>query len=191
MNCKIDECNNKSRARNWCKKHYMRWLRHGDPSFVKMTMHGYSKHPLYDVWGMIKQRCCNKNCPNYKDYGSRGIRVCDEWKNSAKTFIEWCLENGWKKGFEIDRIDNDGDYYPENCRFVTPKKNNHNQRLLQKNNTSGYRGISYRSRNKKWVSQITINDKNIYLGLFNSPRLAALRYDAEAYLIDDRPRNFL
>jgi hypothetical protein len=184
--CKENGCENKVEARGWCNKHYKCWRRNGDPNIVKG--HGYSAHLLYTVWGHMKQRCYNPNNKHYKDYGGRGIRVCDEWKNSAKTFIDWCLENGWKPGLQIDRRDNDGNYCSENCHFVTPEENSLNQRLLREDNTSGYRGVS--KKNKKWESYITINGKKKHLGCFDSPRLAALRYDVEAYLTDNRPRNF-
>jgi hypothetical protein len=147
--------------------------------------HGYSDHPLSTVWDHIKQRCYNLNNPRYKDYGDRGIEVCDEWKNSAKTFIEWALPL-WEPGLQIDRRDNDGNYCPENCRFVTCTENNHNRKLLQRDNTSGYRGVScYR---KKWQAYITINNKNKHLGYFDTPEEAALAYDNA--IPDNRPRNF-
>ena len=80
--------------------------------------HGLAYHPLHRKWRGIKDRILNPNCKGYKNYGGRGISICDKWKNDPKKFIEWCLENGWRKGLHIDRIDNDGDYGPNNCRFV-------------------------------------------------------------------------
>jgi len=155
-----------------------------------MEKHGYRKHPLYKVWDDIKQRCYNRNSKSFKYYGKRNIVICDKWKYSAKKFIEWALENGWKRGLYIDRIDNDGNYTPKNCRFVTAEKSVHNQRLLWNTNTSGYRGIYY--ENNKWRAQIMIDNKRRHLGSFNSARLAAIRYDVEAYLNgDERPRNFI
>lgn len=152
--------------------------------------HGYSKHPLYRVWRHAKARCCNENNERYKYYGGRGITICDEWKNNPKAFIEWCLNNGWKKELEIDRINNNGNYTPENCRFVTHTENVHNARLLYDHNTSGYRGVNYKKANKKWRARISIDGKEKHLGYFDSARLAALRYDVEVYLLNDgRPRN--
>ena len=85
--------------------------------------HGYrarnNTHPLYGVWGTMKTRCYNKNRKTYKYWGGKGIIVCKEWLNNPKAFIEWCLENGYKKGLQIDRENNDGNYEPSNCRFVT------------------------------------------------------------------------
>jgi len=185
--CSVKKCKNKVSARGLCHKHYQRLRKYGDPFFTKH--HGYSFHSLYRVWENIKKRCYNKNRDNYKNYGGRGITVCDEWMN-PKVFIEWCLENGWRHGLEIDRRDNDGNYCPENCRFVTHGDNVRNNRLIYKHNTSGYRGVSI--KNKKWGASIRINNKLKYLGSFDSPVLAALRYDAESYRLNDgRPMNFL
>lgn len=149
--------------------------------------HGYSSHLLYKVWQHIKDRCYNKDYMRYKYYGERGIQVCDEWLD-LKTFIEWCLNNGWRKGLEIDRRDNDGNYCPENCRFVTHKENMHNQRLLRSTNTSGYCGVCYHKKVKRWIARITIDSNRKNLGYFNSPELAALAYDNA--VPDNRPRNF-
>jgi len=73
-------------------------------------------------------RCYRKNSKSYKDYGGRGIIICDEWLNNHDAFEKWCMESGWKKGLEIDRIDNEGNYTPENCRFVTKRDNCNNRR---------------------------------------------------------------
>lgn len=66
--------------------------------------------------------------PNYKNYGSRGIRVCEEWKNSFEAFEKWSADNGYREGLSIDRIDNDGNYEPENCRWVDYDVQNMNRR---------------------------------------------------------------
>jgi hypothetical protein len=89
--------------------------------------HGLSKHPLYKIWQSMKRRCYNPNEKAYPDYGGRGIRVCKKWKKHPENFIEWA-ESKYKPGLEIDRINNDGNYSPNNCRFVTPMKNSNNRR---------------------------------------------------------------
>lgn len=73
-------------------------------------------------------RCTDYWNDAYVNYGGRGIAVCDEWLKSSKAFVEWCLANGYERNLEIDRIDNDGDYSPDNCRFVTHKVNCNNKR---------------------------------------------------------------
>lgn len=75
----------------------------------------------------MKERCRNSNNPAYHNYGGRGIRVCDEWMEFEK-FYEWSMNNGYQKGLEIDRIENDSNYDPSNCRFVTSQKNANNRR---------------------------------------------------------------
>jgi len=102
-------------------------------------------------------RCRNNKSKLYEYYGLRGIFVCDEWLNKSDSFVEWALSNGYKVGLEIDRRDNDGEYSPNNCRFVTHKTNMYNQRLLRKSNTSGYRGISFYNDRAKYVARITHN----------------------------------
>ncbi len=186
--CSIEKCENKYWARGWCRNHYERWRRNGDPNITQY--HGYSRSPLYKLWIYIKSRCCNPKDTRYEDYGGRGITICNQWKNDPVTFIEWALPL-WEKGLYIDRINNDGNYCPENCRFITPGKSILNQRLLYKSNKSGYRGASFSKSTNNWVSNIRVNNKQFYLGSFNSPRLAGIRYDVEAYLLnDDRPENF-
>lgn len=180
--CKIDGCENKHDAKGFCGMHYWRWKRNGDPNIIKG--HGYSYHFLYKVWQQMKDRCYNENCYAYKNYGGRGITVCKEWM-SAKVFIEWALSL-WEKGLQIDRKDNNKDYCPENCRFVTRLENIHNTRLLRETNTSGYRGVH--RVGKKWRAQIRINDKQKHLGYFNTKKEAALVYDQA--VPDNRPRNF-
>jgi len=89
--------------------------------------HGHSYHPLYNTWRGMIDRCTRPSTRWYCNYGGRGIGVCDEWRDAA-TFIEWAKSHGWEEGLQIDRIDNDGDYCPENCRFVTRKANLRNAR---------------------------------------------------------------
>lgn len=86
------------------------------------------RHPLYAVWANMKKRCGNPNVPQFKDYGGRGIVVCEEWRGSSRAFISWALANGWRSGLQLDRRDNDGPYAPGNCRFVTRKVNVRNRR---------------------------------------------------------------
>ncbi len=90
--------------------------------------HGLRNHPLYKVWSNIKDRCYNVRQQNFHNYGGRDIRMCDEWKNDFKKFYKWCIINGWKPYLQIDRRENDGNYEPNNCRFVTCKINANNRR---------------------------------------------------------------
>lgn len=92
------------------------------------TTHGMSKHPLTPIYSAMIQRCNNPKNSRYKDYGARGVRVCDEWQNDISSFFKWALSNGWKKGLQIDRRKNDLGYSPDNCRIVTATVNQRNKR---------------------------------------------------------------
>ena len=76
----------------------------------------------------MKERCYNPNSKSYNRYGGRGIKVCKEWLDNYQAFEDWAIENGFEETLAIDRINNDGDYEPSNCRFVTLKENNQNRR---------------------------------------------------------------
>ncbi len=152
--------------------------------------HGLSHHPLYNIHNALITRCYDKKYPYFKNYGGRGIEVCPEWKYSPIVFIKWALNNGWKSGLYLDRINNNGNYESSNCRFVTSSISSCNRRLLKSTNKSGYRGVS--KCKSGYIAQICKDGKFIHLGRFKSPRLAAIRYDIEAFLLNDsRPMNFI
>lgn len=90
--------------------------------------HGKSYEPLYRRWLGIRNRCCNKSDEHYKDYGGLGIKVCDEWSNDFMNFYNWATNNGYKSGLTIDRVDVNGNYEPNNCRWTTPKQQARNRR---------------------------------------------------------------
>lgn len=103
----------------------------------RATIHGLWKHPLYKVWLGMLQRCENPNHKRYKNYGGRGVEVSEEFHN-AGIFINWCLENGWEPGLQLDRSNNDGNYERTNLQFSTL--------VEQANNTSRNRVFSYNGK---------------------------------------------
>jgi len=96
----------------------------------------FSKHPLYKIWKGMIARCYNPRSTGYKNYGGRGIRVCDEWKNSIATFIS-DMEPRLSKDHSLDRINNDGPYNKKNCRWSTPKEQLENTRYNRMITTDG------------------------------------------------------
>lgn len=91
------------------------------------TTHGKTNTRLYQVWMGMKARCYNENACKYPRYGGRGIVICDEWLNDFMSFYNWSMENGYKEDLTIDRINNDGNYEPSNCRWVTLKQQSNNR----------------------------------------------------------------
>ena len=98
----------------------------------RRTKHSMSYSNLYKVWGGMKTRCYNKKFIYYCNYGARGITICNEWKTNFIAFYNWAINNGYKEGLTIDRIDNDGNYEPSNCRWITRAEQNRNQRKTKK-----------------------------------------------------------
>jgi hypothetical protein len=81
--------------------------------------HGESRTRLYQIWTDMKRRCYVERCRNFKWYGARGIVICDEWKGDFETFKTWAMQSGYASDLEIDREDTNGNYCPDNCRWVT------------------------------------------------------------------------
>lgn len=94
------------------------------------TTHDFRQHPLYDVWKGMKARCYDKNHISYKNYGGRGVYVCEEWRKDFFSFYNWSLENGYEEGLTIDKDSKFGNlcYSPNNCKWVTQKENSRNTR---------------------------------------------------------------
>lgn len=92
------------------------------------TKHGESRSKLYRVWAGIKDRCYNPNLKEYKNYGLRGIKMCDEWLHNYVAFREWAMSHGYTDKLSIDRIDVNDDYKPANCRWITMEEQQNNKR---------------------------------------------------------------
>lgn len=91
--------------------------------------HGFAGTPLHREWKGMKGRCYNPNTVQFKDWGGRGITVCDEWKNDYMAFHKWSMNNGYIKGLSIDRINNDGNYCPNNCMWIPKNEQIYNQNI--------------------------------------------------------------
>lgn len=156
------------------------------------TTHGLSKSKIFKLWKSIRNRCYNKNSPKYRNYGGRGIKVCYEWNSNFIKFNEWCLEHGWRDGLQIDRIDNNGDYEPSNCHFITNVENQAiGKKSIPNTNKSGYMGIHWSKQTKKWKSTITINRKQIHGGFFSSIDDAVKnRIEMEIFYFGEQKTNF-
>lgn len=124
---------------------------------------------MRDRWHHMKKRCYNKDYHSYHRYGDRGIKVCDRWLESFQNFID---DMGYPpfKGAQLDRINNDGDYTPKNCRWVTASQNCNNRKPYK--NKTGYTGVSYKDKIKKYTSNFNVNRKHIHVGTYDTPEKA-------------------
>lgn len=123
------------------------------------TKHGETATRLYWTWHGMKARCFNPNDSRFKDYGGRGITVCDEWIR-FEGFRAWAMSSGYADNLTIDRIDNDGNYCPENCRWTTNKQ--------QANNKRTNRMVTHNGKTqtiKQWADELGINYNTLYTRL--------------------------
>ena len=118
--------------------------------------HGLYYTRLHYIWNAMKSRCYNKNNNRFYCYGKRGIEVCKDWKNNFKSFYDWAMENGYADNLSIDRINVNGNYCPENCRWITIKE--------QERNRTNNKMLKIGGKNKciaEWGEEIGFNEKQI------------------------------
>lgn len=126
-----------------------------------MKKHGMSNTRLYGIWRAMRHRCYNPKHASYKNYGAKGVCVCEEWKNSFLAFQEWALANGYSDTLTIDRIDSHKGYCPENCRWATYKEQNNN---TSKNVFLSYGGETYTV--KQWADKTGLSANMLYKRLY-------------------------
>lgn len=121
-----------------------------------------TKTKEYRSWYSMRNRCNNTNANCYNNYGGRGIKICSKWDD----FIEFYKDMGDRpEGTSLDRIDNNGNYEPSNCRWADKFTQARNKRI-SRNNNSGHKGVSFCNTHNRWVSYININNKRKILGTY-------------------------
>ena len=159
--------------------------------------HGLGYTRLYNIWSMMKDRTLNLKHRVYHNYGGRGITICDEWKNDFMSFYNWAMSNGYSDELSIDRIDNNGNYEPSNCRWVTYTIQNRNQRI-RKDNKTGYKGVCYNKDNNNFRVVITVDKERINLGRFKTAVEGAIVFNnyiiennLEGFVLNEIPEEYL
>ena len=174
--CSIEDCELKMLSKRLCSKHLTRLKRHGDVNMVKQIRgQDRVKSPLWYTYNNMKKRCYNLSSNDYKNYGGRGIRICEDWLgiDGFSNFIDYIGQKPSSK-HTLDRIDNDGDYKPGNVRWAERSVQNINQRK-RKDNKTGFKGV-YLNDGKYFIATCA----RIYLGSYRTAEEAALAYDCAA-----------
>ena len=129
-----------------------------EKSRERATTHGKHNTKIYKTWKNMKERVLNPNNTRYKNYGERGIKICDEWKDSFESFYNWAMNNGYKEGLTIERKNVNGDYCPENCEWITFEEQRHNK---TKNSTHWIEYNGQKLTMKQWSELLNINYKTL------------------------------
>ncbi len=160
-----------------CSREFTSWVsgakksKQGRCRACSIITHDSSRSNLYTRWAGVKSRCTNPLEPAYVNYGGRGITMCAEWLDSFENFKEWSMANGFEEHLTIDRINNDGNYEPDNCQWVS--------RAVQASNTRRTKDIKCITQKPSgnYQAGITVDNKFNYLGTFPTQEGAMMAYD--------------
>ena len=146
----------KNFVKGYCQKCYRRYKVNGSPNaLLKASPDGRTKMSEYHIWSAMRQRCNNKNDKSYDRYGGRGIKVCDRWDQKTVGFDNFLKDMGRKpEGYSLDRIDNDREYSPENCRWASANTQNTNR-----GNNVKTPGVTYSKKDDAWLSRLYYKKK--------------------------------
>lgn len=160
-------------SKGYCQKHYLRLLRWGDTSIVH-SVRGEDrlKNPLYKTWVKMRERCNSPASNGYKYYGARGITICSRWDDFNKILIDMGER---PKGTSLDRIDNDGNYGPHNCRWATKAQQMSNRRLPH-TNKSGVAGVYWSKARGTWGVEFYRDKRCIRIGHYKTKAEALEAY---------------
>lgn len=155
---------------------------------ISNITHGMHDTRIYRIWSDIKQRCNNKNKNSFKDYGGRGITVCKEWNNDFMNFYKWAINNGYDDTLTIDRVDVNGNYEPDNCRWTNWKEQANNRRTTRKITIYGETKTAYEFEKQYGIKGHVLIDrfdkgyrdeKLIYKGNLGHFRKTTLKKDSK------------
>jgi len=156
--CSIQDCTNKAVGRGWCHACYKLWQRYGDPKGKGVKYKGKMQHPLYPTWAGMFARC-----NHHPHYIGRGTIVCERWSGPTDGFYNFVEDMGLKpsKRHSLDRINNNGNYEPSNCRWATAFQQSNN-----KSNNNLVVGVNFHKATKSWSARIQLNGVRTNLGVF-------------------------
>lgn len=159
---------------------------------MKIKKHGdclrSGRTHLYRIWNNMRQRCNNPKKPCYPYYGGQGVSVCAIW-DDYQEFKTWALSSGYAPNLSIDRYpDTTGNYEPNNCRWSTKTAQSRNQKAYE-NCSSKYRGVTWNKTNKKWMAQISIKNRNQYIGQYLDEVSAAKARDQ--FIRENKLKHFI
>lgn len=143
---------------------------------INATKHGNGLDRVYKIYKGMLHRCSADEGRNYRNYKAKGVAVCAEWANSFDAFKAWAESSGYADNLSIERTDNDAGYCPENCTWIPLSEQPVNRGLFS-NNTSGFKGVSFMPRIKRFKAYIGVDKKVIYLGVHKTAEDAAAAYD--------------